>query len=67
MSYGRYVLTEYKQRSQSVPLNGGIWRDKAAQKCTGPVRLLHCRVMAWRGWKDVYSGTLCQNQTVCYD
>ena len=22
---------------------------------------------AWRGWKDVYSGTLCQDQTGCYD
>ena len=49
MPHERYEITEYKQRSQSVPLNRGIWREKAAQKCTGPVRLLHCQVMAWRG------------------
>ncbi len=41
------------------------WRCalKAAQKCTGPARPSPCRWWAWRGRKDVHSGTLCQDQT----
>jgi hypothetical protein len=33
----------------------------AAPKCTGPDRASRCRCRAWRGRKDVHSGTLCQD------
>ena len=54
----------YESRRQSVPLNRLCAAAlKAAQKCTGPARPSRCRRSAWRGWKDVHSGTLCQGQT----
>ena len=56
----------YKSRRQSVPLSRHFGCVVAAQKCTGPARPTRCHGMALRGQKDVYSGTLCQDQT-CRD
>ena len=53
----RIVGLTYKERRESVPLSGTL---KAGQKCTGPARPSRCRKPAWRGRKDVHSGTLCQ-------
>jgi len=70
--FGRPVIwpagSRFFDSTTALPLlcvgDAGVCYDpsaswKAAKKCTGPARPPRCLWRAWKGWKDVRSGTLC--------